>query len=105
MPDYIYDYDMPSKPYVWMGNEALVEGALAAGCRFFAGYPITPQNEVPERMSERLPKLGGRFIQMEDEMASISAIVGASFAGLKAMTSTSGRIQFDAGSDVLGILH
>lgn len=90
MSDYIYEYDMPSKPYVWMGNEAMVEGALAAGCRFFAGYPITPQNEVPEKMSVRLPQLGGRFIQMEDEMASISAVVGASFAGLKAMTSTSG---------------
>ncbi|MDD1778112.1 MAG: 2-oxoacid:acceptor oxidoreductase subunit alpha [Candidatus Helarchaeota archaeon] len=90
MSDYNYDYDLPSKPYVWMGNEALVEGALAAGCRFFAGYPITPQNEVPERMSERLPRLGGRFIQMEDELSSAAAVVGASFAGLKAMTSTSG---------------
>jgi len=90
MAENSYEYDMPSKSYVWMGNEAMVEGALAAGCRFFAGYPITPQNEVPERMSVRLPQLGGVFIQMEDEMASISAVVGASFAGLKAMTSTSG---------------
>ena len=90
MSDYIYDYDMPPGRYVWMGNTAMVEGALAAGCRFFAGYPITPQNEVPERMSKRLPQVGGRFIQMEDEIGSISAVLGASVGGLKAMTSTSG---------------
>ncbi len=90
MPENIYDYDMPAGRYVWMGNTAMVEGALAAGCRFFAGYPITPQNEVPERMSKRLPQVGGRFIQMEDEIGSISAVLGASVGGLKAMTSTSG---------------
>ncbi len=90
MQEDIYEYDTPAKSYVWMGNVAMVEGALAAGCRFFAGYPITPQNEVPERMSERLPQIGGRFIQMEDEIASITAVIGASMAGLKAMTSTSG---------------
>ena len=90
MPKHIYDYDVPAGSYVWMGNTAMVEGALAAGCRFFAGYPITPQNEVPERMSKRLPQVGGRFIQMEDEIGSISAVVGASVGGLKAMTSTSG---------------
>ncbi len=90
MPKHIYDYDVPAGSYVWMGNTAMVEGALAAGCRFFAGYPITPQNEVPERMSLRLPQVGGRFIQMEDEIGSISAVVGASVGGLKAMTSTSG---------------
>ena len=79
-----------SGKHLMMGNTAMVEGALAAGCTFFAGYPITPQNEVPERMSKRLPEVGGRFIQMEDEIGSISAVVGASLAGLKAMTSTSG---------------
>lgn len=79
-----------SGTHVLMGNHAIVEGAIAAGCRFFAGYPITPQNEIPERMSERLPQAGGTFIQMEDEIASIAACYGASLAGAKAMTSTSG---------------
>lgn len=72
------------------GNEAAAEGALAVGCRFYAGYPITPSSEIMERMAERLPQVGGRFIQMEDEIASISAVIGASWAGLKAMTATSG---------------
>ena len=72
------------------GNEACVEGALAAGCRFFAGYPISPSSEIAEKMSGRLPKLGGKFIQMEDEIASIGAIIGASLAGAKSMTATSG---------------
>jgi 2-oxoglutarate ferredoxin oxidoreductase subunit alpha len=73
-----------------MGNVAAAEGALAAGCRFYAGYPITPSSEIMERMAARLPEVGGVFIQMEDEIASISAIVGASWTGLKAMTATSG---------------
>lgn len=73
-----------------MGNAAFVEGAIAAGCRFFAGYPITPQNEIPERMSWRMPQAGGVFMQMEDELASIAAVIGASAAGTKACTSTSG---------------
>ncbi len=72
------------------GNEAVAEGALAAGVRFFAGYPITPSTEVAEIMAERLPKLGGKFIQMEDEIASIAAVIGASLAGVKAITATSG---------------
>jgi 2-oxoglutarate ferredoxin oxidoreductase subunit alpha len=72
------------------GNEAIVEGALAAGCRFFAGYPITPATEIAEAMSWRLPALGGTFIQMEDEIASLGAVIGASLAGAKAMTATSG---------------
>lgn len=72
------------------GNEACAEGALAAGCRFFAGYPISPSSEVAEFMSARLPRLGGRFIQMEDEIASIGAILGAALAGAKTMTATSG---------------
>jgi len=74
----------------WSGNEACVEGALTAGCRFFAGYPITPANEISEHLSERMPEVGGTFIQMEDELASIGAVMGASWAGRKAMTATSG---------------
>jgi len=76
--------------YFMNGDEACCEGALAAGCRFFAAYPITPATEVAERMSERLPGVGGMFIQMEDELASMAAILGASWGGAKAMTSTSG---------------
>ncbi len=72
------------------GNEAVVEGALRAGCRFFAGYPITPATEISEALSVRLPALGGTFIQMEDEIASMGSIIGASLAGTKSMTATSG---------------
>jgi 2-oxoglutarate/2-oxoacid ferredoxin oxidoreductase subunit alpha len=72
------------------GNEACVLGALAAGCRFFAGYPITPSSEIAERMSVELPERGGVFAQMEDEMASLGAVIGASLGGRKAMTATSG---------------
>ena len=72
------------------GDEACCEGALSAGCRFFAGYPITPATEIAESMSRRLPQLGGIFIQMEDEIASMAAILGASWGGVKSMTSTSG---------------
>jgi len=72
------------------GDEACAEGAISAGCRFFAGYPITPATEVAERMSRRLPQIGGVYIQMEDEIASMNAVLGASWAGQKAMTSTSG---------------
>ncbi len=72
------------------GNEACADGAIAAGCQFFAGYPITPSTEIAESMSEKLPGSGGKFIQMEDEIGSISAIIGASVAGLKSMTATSG---------------
>lgn len=72
------------------GDVACAEGAISAGCRFFAGYPITPATEVAERMSERLPHVGGVCIQMEDEMASMNAVLGASWAGMKAMTATSG---------------
>ncbi len=72
------------------GNEAIAMGALAAGCRFYAGYPITPSTEVAEVMARELPKVGGKFIQMEDEIASMAAIIGGSVGGLKAMTATSG---------------
>ena len=72
------------------GNEACVEGALYAGVSFYAGYPITPSTEIAELLSERLPARGGKFIQMEDEIASMCAIVGASLTGRKVMTATSG---------------
>ncbi len=72
------------------GNEAVVEGALRAGCRFFAGYPITPATEISEILSVKLPQVAGTFIQMEDEIASLGAVIGASLAGVKSMTATSG---------------
>jgi len=72
------------------GDEACAEGALAAGCLFFAGYPITPATEIAETMSERLPEVGGTYIQMEDELASMAAVLGAAWGGVKAMTATSG---------------
>ncbi len=77
-------------PRLIQGNNACALGALAAGCRFFAGYPITPSSEIAEFMARELPKLGGKFIQMEDEIASIAAVIGAAVGGLKAMTATSG---------------
>jgi len=79
-----------SKAVLMQGNEAAVEGAIAAGMRFFAGYPITPSTEIAEGSAARLPQEGGKFIQMEDELASIAAVLGASAAGMKAMTATSG---------------
>ena len=74
----------------WSGNEACAEAAIAAGCRFFAGYPITPASEIAEHLSRLLPQAHGIAIQMEDELASVGAIVGASWTGAKAMTATSG---------------
>ena len=79
-----------SKAILMQGNEAAVEGAITAGMRFFAGYPITPSTEIAEQSALRLPQVGGKFIQMEDEISSIAAVLGASAAGLKAMTATSG---------------
>jgi 2-oxoglutarate ferredoxin oxidoreductase subunit alpha len=72
------------------GDEACAEGALAAGCRFFGGYPITPATEIAEHMSVRLPLVGGTFIQMEDEIAAMGSVLGAAWAGCKSMTATSG---------------
>lgn len=72
------------------GNEACAQGAIYAGCRFFAGYPITPSTEIAEGLARLLPRYGGRFIQMEDEIGSMAAIIGASCAGVKSMTATSG---------------
>ncbi|GAB6188827.1 2-oxoacid:acceptor oxidoreductase subunit alpha [Marinitoga arctica] len=83
------------------GNEAVAKAAIKAGCRFFAGYPITPSTEVAEVMSRELPKVGGKFIQMEDEIASAAAIVGASLAGVKSMTATSGP-GFSLMQEVIG---
>ena len=79
-----------AKTVLMQGNEAAVEGAIAAGMRFFAGYPITPSTEIAEGCALRLPQEGGKFIQMEDEISSVAAILGASAAGMKAMTATSG---------------
>lgn len=72
------------------GNEACALGAIKGGCRFYAGYPITPSSEIAETMARELPKIGGVFIQMEDEISSAAAIIGASLAGVKSMTATSG---------------
>lgn len=80
----------PIEIRLMQGNEACAQAAVDAGVRFFAGYPITPSTEIAEWMAVRLPALGGKFIQMEDEIASISAIIGASLTGAKAMTATSG---------------
>lgn len=90
------------------GNEALAEGAIRAGCRFFAGYPITPQNEIPEYMSWRLPDEGGTFVQAESEVAAINMIYGAASTGIRAMTSSSSPgislkqegISYCAGADL-----
>jgi 2-oxoglutarate/2-oxoacid ferredoxin oxidoreductase subunit alpha len=73
-----------------LGDHAAAEGAILAGCRFFAGYPITPATEIAERMSVRLPQVGGVYVQMEDELASMNAILGGSWAGVKSMSATSG---------------
>jgi 2-oxoglutarate ferredoxin oxidoreductase subunit alpha len=81
---------MSGDVHILMGNHAAAQGALAAGCTFYAGYPITPSSEIMERLAEKLPEAGGTFIQMEDELASISALVGAAWAGAKSMTATSG---------------
>ncbi len=72
------------------GDEAIAEGAIAAGCTFFAAYPITPQSEIAERMARRLPQVDGVFIQMEDELGAMAAVIGAAWGGVKAMTATSG---------------
>ena len=83
-------YGVLSGEFFMLGDIACAEGAICAGCRFFGGYPITPATEVAQRMSERLPLVDGMYIQMEDELASMNAVLGASWAGVKAMTATSG---------------
>ena len=86
------DSALAAKPAMRLlsGNHACALGAIAAGCRFFAGYPITPSSEIAERLSRALPEVDGVFVQMEDEIASIAAVIGASMGGVKAMTATSG---------------
>ncbi|HEY9093504.1 MAG TPA: 3-methyl-2-oxobutanoate dehydrogenase subunit beta, partial [Candidatus Cryosericum sp.] len=81
---------MSEATILMQGNEAVAEGAIAAGVRFYAGYPITPSSEIAEIMARRMPQVGGTFMQMEDEIASVTAIVGASMAGKKVLTATSG---------------
>jgi 2-oxoglutarate ferredoxin oxidoreductase subunit alpha len=88
----------------WQGNVSLAYGALAAGCRFFGGYPITPSSEIAETMAEELPALNGRFIQMEDEIAGIAATIGGSVAGSKSMTATSGP-GFSLKQENLGLAY
>lgn len=90
-----------SRKLLLQGNQAVVEGAIAAGCRFFGGYPITPSTEVAEGLSKELPKVGGKFVQMEDEIASIGSVIGASLAGKKVMTATSGP-GFSLKQELLG---
>jgi 2-oxoglutarate ferredoxin oxidoreductase subunit alpha len=79
-----------AKVRLLQGNRACAEGAIAAGCRFFGGYPITPSTEIAEILAAELPRVGGKFIQMEDEIASLASVIGASVAGVKSMTATSG---------------
>lgn len=81
---------MAEKFEIMTGNRACTRAAMAAGMNFFAGYPITPATEIAELSSEWLPKVGGKYMQMEDELAAIAAVIGASCAGAKAMTATSG---------------
>ena len=87
-----------------LGNIACAEGAIRAGCRFFAGYPITPASEISHHISSELPKVGGIFMQMEDEIASIASIIGASWAGAKSMTATSGP-GYDLMMENVGYAH
>jgi 2-oxoglutarate ferredoxin oxidoreductase subunit alpha len=81
---------MPERIMFTMGDIASAEGALSAGCRYFGGYPITPATEIAEWMSERMPEVGGAYVQYEDEIASITSVIGASWTGVKSMTATSG---------------
>ena len=94
------------------GNEAIAMGAIEAGCRFYFGYPITPQNDIPEYMSRHLPDVGGTFIQAESEIASINMLLGASSTGARAMTSSSSPgislkqegISYMCGSQIPGVI-
>ena len=79
-----------SRVLLLQGNQAVVEGAIAAGVKFYGGYPITPSTEIAEQLAARLPQVGGKFMQTEDEIAGLGAAIGASMGGKKAMTATSG---------------
>jgi 2-oxoglutarate ferredoxin oxidoreductase subunit alpha len=91
-----------SERVILNGNQALVAGALAAQCRFFAGYPITPASDIMEGMAKELPMVGGTFLQAEDEMAALAAVIGASFGGVRAMTATSGP-GFSLMTELIGL--
>ena len=103
-----------SKPDIELvnGNEAIARGAMAANCKFYFGYPITPQNEIPEYLSKHLPAVGGTFIQAESEIASINMLLGAGATGARAMTSSSSPgislkqegISYMAGSEIPGVI-
>ncbi|GAB4335783.1 MAG: 3-methyl-2-oxobutanoate dehydrogenase subunit VorB [Candidatus Abyssubacteria bacterium] len=101
-----------TEPQLVKGNTALAEAAIQAGCRYYFGYPITPQNDIPEYLSEHLPKTGGVFIQAESEIASINMVMGASATGARAMTSSSGPgislmqegMSYMAGSEIPGLV-
>ncbi len=90
--------------HLTLGNVACAEGALRAGCRFFAGYPITPASEISHHIAAEIPKVGGLYVQMEDEIASIASVIGASWAGAKAMTATSGP-GFSLMQENIGYAH
>jgi 2-oxoglutarate ferredoxin oxidoreductase subunit alpha len=91
-----------SRILLLQGNQAVVEGAIAAGVKFFGGYPITPSTEIAEQLADRLPKVGGKFMQMEDEIAGLGAVIGASMAGCKVMDATSGP-GFSLKQEMLGM--
>ena len=91
-----------SRILLLQGNQAVVEGAIAAGVKFFGGYPITPSTEIAEQLADRLPKVGGKFMQMEDEIAGLGAVIGASMAGNKVMDATSGP-GFSLKQEMLGM--
>ena len=101
-----------SEKVLMKGAEALAEGAIQAGCRYYFGYPITPQNETPEYMSRRLPEVGGKFVQAESEVASINMVYGAACTGVRTMTSSSSPgislmqegISYIAGSNVACVI-
>ncbi|MBQ5414157.1 MAG: 2-oxoacid:acceptor oxidoreductase subunit alpha, partial [Schwartzia sp.] len=90
------------KVLLMQGNSAVVEGAISAGVRFYGGYPITPSTEIAEGMAKRLPEVGGKFMQTEDELAGMGAVIGASLAGVKGMTATSGP-GFSLKQEMLGL--
>jgi 2-oxoglutarate ferredoxin oxidoreductase subunit alpha len=104
--------NLSRKMVLMKGNEAVAEAAIRAGCRFYAGYPITPQNEIPEYMAKRMPEVNGVFIQGESELASINMVFGASAAGVRAMTSSSSpgvslmqeAISFLAGAELPAVI-
>ena len=101
-----------SEKVLMKGNEALAESAIRAGCRFFFGYPITPQTELAAYMSKRMPKVGGTYLQAESEIAAINMVYGASAAGARVMTSSSSPgislksegVSYMAGADLPGVI-